>query len=76
MAKYHCLECDREFDEPDEWEEDRGEFWGVPCSERMSGCPYCRGEYMTVEEYEKEYGESEDEDEYEFDPRDADCESQ
>lgn len=74
MTKFHCLECDKEFDEPVEWYEDRGEFWGVPCSERMSGCPYCRGEYMTVEEYEREYAD--DEDEYEFDPRDADCESQ
>ena len=74
MAKYHCLECDAEFDEPASWREGRGEFWGVPCSEQMFGCPVCHGEFVTTEEYEREYGE--DEDEYEFDPRDADCESQ
>lgn len=76
MAKYHCLECDTEFDEPVSWHEARGEFWGVPCSEQMFGCPVCHGEFVTVEEYERVYKEFDDEDEYEFDPRDADCENQ
>ena len=42
-----CLECGKVFedDEVAHWEEDRGEFWGVPCTETVSGCPHCRGDY-------------------------------
>lgn len=42
-----CLECGETFDEDEiyTWREDRGEFWGVSCSEEMSGCPYCSGNY-------------------------------
>lgn len=44
---YKCLECGHVFDEEDvaEWEESRGEYWGSPCYEKMSGCPVCHGEY-------------------------------
>lgn len=44
---YKCLECGHIFEEGEQktWNEDRGEFWGVPCSEEMSGCPICRGDY-------------------------------
>jgi hypothetical protein len=44
---YKCLECGHIFEEGEEsrWCESRGEFWGTPCSEEMSGCPLCKGEY-------------------------------
>lgn len=44
---YKCLECGHIFEdgEQDCWEEGRGEYWGTVCSETMSGCPLCRGEY-------------------------------
>ena len=38
---YRCNNCRCEFDEIGSWEEDRGEFWGTPCSETMYGCPNC-----------------------------------
>lgn len=45
---YCCLECGHIFDENDiaTWQEDRGEYWGVPCSESVSGCPQCGGDYV------------------------------
>lgn len=44
---YKCLECGHLFEEGEQarWEESRGEFWGSPCSESMSGCPICKGYY-------------------------------
>jgi hypothetical protein len=47
-----CLECEHVFDENEVvyWEEDRGEFWGVSCSEPMSGCPHCGGGYVKTYE--------------------------
>lgn len=43
-----CLECGCIFDEDEVavWQEDRGEFWGIPCSETVSGCPVCKGDYV------------------------------
>ena len=38
--RFRC-ECGAEFDEPEMVEESRGEFWGVPCYERMFYCPVC-----------------------------------
>ena len=63
MSKYRCVECGKEFDEPEHWKEDRGPCFGYPAYEDMWGCPYCRGEYMTVEEYNREYGEDEESEE-------------
>ena len=40
---YKCIECEAIFEDPETWEEDRGEYWGVPCTETVSGCPKCRG---------------------------------
>ena len=42
-----CVECGHIFEEGEQarWSESRGEFWGVPCSEEMSGCPLCHGGY-------------------------------
>lgn len=54
---YRCDDCGAVFDEPKEWQEIRGEFWGVPCYESISGCPYCAGEnyYYYDEESEEEW---------------------
>lgn len=43
---YCCLDCGHIFEEGEEsfWNED-GEYWGTPFSQRMSGCPICKGEY-------------------------------
>lgn len=43
-----CQECGREIHEDDEtsWYESRGEYWGTPCAEKVSGCPYCGGELV------------------------------
>jgi ferredoxin len=42
-----CLKCGHLFDECEivSWQEDRGEFWGSPCTETMYGCPLCKGDY-------------------------------
>ena len=56
---YKCLDCGRVFEEPASWDESRGEFWGMPAYETVSGCPYCNsGDY---EEYtEDDEGEQDD----------------
>lgn len=56
--KYQCGDCGMIFDEDEieTWEESRGEFWGMPAYETVSGCPYCHsgdiGEYEEAEESE------------------------
>ena len=42
-----CLECGHVFSEYDlnTWEESRGEHFGIPRYEKMSGCPICEGDY-------------------------------
>ena len=42
-----CLECGHVFSEYDlnTWEESRGEHFGIPCYEKMIGCPICEGDY-------------------------------
>ena len=44
---YKCLECGHIFEDGEEavWDDPRGEYWGQPCFETMSGCPLCRGDY-------------------------------
>ena len=44
---YKCLECGNIFEDGEQstWQEARGEFWGQPVSETMSGCPRCHGYY-------------------------------
>jgi hypothetical protein len=48
---YKCLECGHIFEDGEEahWSESRGEFWGRPCSEEMTGCPLCKGDYAETE---------------------------
>jgi predicted nucleic acid-binding Zn-ribbon protein len=47
-----CLECGKVFedDEIAHWQESRGEFWGFPAYETMSGCPHCQGDYEEAKE--------------------------
>lgn len=49
-----CLECGKVFedDEIAHWRESRGEFWGSPAYETMSGCPHCEGAYEEAHECE------------------------
>ena len=50
-----CLDCKHIFSEDDiaTWEESRGEYWGAPCYESVSGCPCCKGD--CVETYRCSY---------------------
>ena len=43
---YECMGCGRLFDEPREYREYRGECFGFPAYEAMTGCPFCGGGYM------------------------------
>lgn len=58
-----CLECGEVFQDSslviEKWEESRGEFWGIPCTETMYEvhCPYCDSE-----DVEENYVEEEDDD--------------
>lgn len=54
-----CLECGKVFedDEIAHWQESRGEFWGFPAYESMSGCPHCHG---ACEEFNEDEEEAED----------------
>ena len=51
---YRCSECGCIFNEPVEWNEDRGEHFGRPCYQTMSGCPRCGGNYHHYHEAEEE----------------------
>lgn len=44
---YKCMECGHLFEEGEQktWKEDRGEYWGSPCYEEISGCPLCGEAY-------------------------------
>lgn len=41
MSNYKCNDCEREFDEPESYEEYMGEFWGSPAYETFYYCPFC-----------------------------------
>lgn len=47
-----CVECGHVFSEYElsTWEESRGDHFGIPCYEKMSGCPICEGDYEDVVE--------------------------
>lgn len=61
MIVYRCNECGRTFDELASWDEDRGEFWGEKCYERMSGCPYCfGGDVELIDDDEEGWDEEDD----------------
>ena len=48
---YKCVECGHIFEQGEEkrWLENRGEYWGQPAYEKMTGCPYCGGDYEETE---------------------------
>lgn len=50
---YHCIDCDRDFDEPKEYEERHG--LDTPPYEKFNGCPYCGGAYETIKEEDEDY---------------------
>lgn len=54
MAMLRCTDCGHTFEDGElaKWEENRGEFWGSPCSETVSGCPICKGDYEEIFECE------------------------
>lgn len=56
--RFFCNDCENGFDEYDEVEEDRGEFWGMPAYETMYYCPFCGSE--DFDEVEEEDEEDED----------------
>lgn len=53
---FHCIDCGIDFDEPAQWQESRGEYWGTPAYETCYSCPFCQGDFE-----EKENEEIEDE---------------
>ena len=55
-GKYRCCECGKIFDEEDikVVEEDRGEYWGIPCYEQMELSPCCDWDFEEVYEDDEE----------------------
>ena len=51
--KFRCFDCGKYFDDPKAVEEDRGEFWGIPCTETVYYCPYCMGEFDDADVVDK-----------------------
>ena len=39
--RFKCRDCGAYFDEYEEVQESRGEFWGMPAYETMCYCPEC-----------------------------------
>ena len=50
-----CEECGEVFSEYEvnRWEDEIGEYCGVPYTEKMSGCPNCKGTYVEAKKCEK-----------------------
>lgn len=53
---FKCFGCGKTFDEPKAVEENRGEFWGIPCTETMYYCPHCGDESICHIDYVDTYG--------------------
>lgn len=54
---FECLDCGKTFEEPHEYEEHIGDFWGSPAYEKHIECPYCGGNFddeRMVNEMEEE----------------------
>jgi hypothetical protein len=51
MKMYKCTECGHIFEEGEQatFEESRGEHFGCPAYEQMSGCPICKEPYEEIE---------------------------
>ena len=65
MPMLKCEDCGLTFDENEiaEWQEDRGEFWGQPCTQTLQGCPHCFS--GAIIEYNDEDEDEDDEDDEE-----------
>ena len=50
MYRFRCCNCGKLFNHPKEVEESRGEFWGVPCFEKMYYSPCCDDDFEDAEE--------------------------
>lgn len=48
---YRCLDCEKEFEEPDEYPGMSGEYWGKPFQEYYQGCPYCKSDNIAEIKY-------------------------
>lgn len=55
-GKYRCCECGKIFDEDEirVIEEDRGEYWGIPCYEKMYYSPCCLDDFEEAYEDDEE----------------------
>lgn len=62
--KYKCNDCGAVFDEEDiaHWKESRGEFWGMPCYEVMTGCPMCHSGDLEEINEDDDSGEGDEDD--------------
>lgn len=47
-VRYICLDCGEIFEEPHEYSECMGEFWGQPAYEDFADCPNCGGGYIEL----------------------------
>jgi len=56
-----CEDCGSIFDDDElaTWREDRGEFWGQPCFETVTGCPHCYSGAVVEYRGEDEEGDEE-----------------
>ena len=50
---FRCCNCGKLFHEPLVVDEDRGEFWGAPCTERMYYSPCCTDDFEEVDDDEQ-----------------------
>lgn len=42
---YICLDCYKQFENPETLSNGNDEHFGTPCRESYAGCPYCAGNY-------------------------------
>ena len=50
---YICSDCGYVFEEFDTTEENRGQYWGVDCTETIRVCPKCKGAFEEAEMCQK-----------------------
>ena len=48
---YKCDCCGKLFETPKMIAESRGEYWGVPCYEKIAVSPCCEEDFTEVKEY-------------------------
>lgn len=51
---YKCDCCGKLFETPKMIAESRGEYWGVPCYEKIAVSPCCEEDFTEVKEYHAE----------------------